>query len=253
MQPRNECGEGVFTAGNSFLTGTSSCFNTENNTPNPIISTLTTSSSININADISITDVNISVNITHPYIGDVVLNLVSPSGTTVTLIASKCDANPDMEATFDDLGLATFICSADSPSISGTLQPEQPLSAFNGESSIGEWTLNITDTGLGDDGVLASWGMEYCGVQGDVLSTASLESKQVIMYPNPATDIVSLRFDDLSKLKVTIYDVIGREILSKLLEKSNKNIDISSLGSGTYIVQITNKNNEKITKKLIIK
>lgn len=55
------------------------------------------------------------------------------------------------------------------------------------------------------------------------------------------------------KLKITIYDVIGREVLSKLLEKSNKNIDISSLGSGTYIVQITNKNNEKIIKKLIVK
>ena len=86
-----------------------------------------------------------------------------------------------------------------------------------------------------------------------VLSTASLENEQITMYPNPATDIISLRFDDISKLKVTIYDVIGREILSKLLEKSNKNIDISSLGSGTYIVQITNENNEKITKKLIIK
>ena len=253
VQPRNECGEGVFTAGNSFLTGTSSCFNAENNTLNPIISTLTTSSSINIDADISITDINVSVNITHPYIGDVVLNLVSPSGTTVTLIASKCDANPDMEATFDDLGLATFTCSAESPSISGTLQPEQLLSAFNGESSIGNWTLNITDIGIGDDGVLTSWGIEYCGVDEAVLSTASLENEQITMYPNPATDIISLRFDDLSKLKVTIYDVIGREILSKLLEKSNKNIDISSLGSGTYIVQITNENNEKITKKLIIK
>ena len=129
----------------------------------------------------------------------------------------------------------------------------QPLSAFNGESSIGEWTLNITDTGLGDDGVLVSWGMEYCGVQGSVLSTAGLENEQIAMYPNPATDIVSLHFDDLSILKVTIYDVIGREILSKLLEKSNNSIDLSSLGSGTYIVQITNENNEKITKKLIIK
>jgi hypothetical protein len=73
------------------------------------------------------------------------------------------------------------------------------------------------------------------------------------MYPNPATDVVSIQFDDLYKLKVTIYDVIGREVFSKLLKKSNKNIDISSLGSGTYIVQITNKNNEKIIKKLIVK
>jgi subtilisin-like proprotein convertase family protein len=27
------------------------------------------------------------------------------------------------------------------------------------------WVLSITDTGLGDDGVLTSWGIEYCGVE----------------------------------------------------------------------------------------
>jgi hypothetical protein len=189
-----------------------------------------------------------------------VIDLVSPLGTKVTLIASQCDANDDMNATFDDAGepeiscVETPIAGLFGPSIEGVFKPMQPLSAFNGESSIGAWTLNITDTGLGDDGVLTSWGIEYCGVQGGVLSaTSSLEKAQVIMYPNPATDVVSIQFDDLYKLKVTIYDVIGREVFSKLLKKSNKNIDISSLGSGTYIVQITNKNNEKIIKKLIVK
>ena len=259
VQPSNECGTGVFTAGNSFTTGIVSCLNITKNIPNPIISSLTTSSTINITEDIPISDININISITHVYIGDVVIDLVSPLGTVVTLIASQCGDNDDMNATFDDAGapeiscIETPITGTFGPSIEGVFKPMQPLSAFNGESSIGEWTLNITDTGLGDDGVLVSWGMEYCGVQGSVLSTAGLENEQIAMYPNPATDIVSLHFDDLSILKVTIYDVIGREILSKLLEKSNNSIDLSSLGSGTYIVQITNENNEKITKKLIIK
>ena len=260
VQPNNECGEGVFTSGNSFTTGFVSCLDITKNLPNPIISTLTTSSTINITEDIPISDININISITHAYIGDIVIDLVSPLGTKVTLIASQCDANDDMNATFDDAGepeiscVETPIAGLFGPSIEGVFKPMQPLSAFNGESSIGAWTLNITDTGLGDDGVLTSWGIEYCGVQGGVLSaTSSLEKAQVIMYPNPATDVVSIQFDDLYKLKVTIYDVIGREVFSKLLKKSNKNIDISSLGSGTYIVQITNKNNEKIIKKLIVK
>jgi hypothetical protein len=49
--------------------------------------------------------------------GDVVVQLTSPSGTTVTLISAKCD-DWSLDATFDDLG--RFLnCSSTSPTISG--------------------------------------------------------------------------------------------------------------------------------------
>jgi subtilisin-like proprotein convertase family protein len=252
VQPKNECGDGVFTSANSFSTGTSACLNIENNTPTAVISTLTTSSTINISEDISISDINVTVNITHPYIGDVVVDLVSPTGTTVTLIASKCEDNPDMEATFDDLGEATVICSSDSPSISGTLKPSQSLSAFNGEPSAGNWTLNVTDTGIGDDGFLTSWSIDYCGITEGVLSTQTFNDFNIVMYPNPATDVVSIKFNNIPQLEVTLFDLLGRKVLSKMLQKDNNGIDVSNLASGTYIVQMKNDNNEKIIKNLII-
>jgi subtilisin-like proprotein convertase family protein len=253
VQPKNECGDGVFTLGNSFSTGTSACSNLENNTPSPVISTLTTSSTINISEDISISDINVTVNITHPYIGDVVIDLVSPAGTSVSLIASKCGTNDDMEATFDDLGEATVICSSDGPSISGTLKPSQPLSAFNGEPSAGNWTLNVTDTGIGDDGFLTSWSIDYCGIkEGVVLSTQTFNDFNIVMYPNPATDVVSIQFNNIPQLEVTLFDLLGRKVLSKMLQKDNNGIDVSNLASGTYIVQMKNDNNEKIIKNLII-
>jgi subtilisin-like proprotein convertase family protein len=252
VQPKNECGDGVFTAGNSFLTGTSACFNNENNIPSAVISTLTTSSTINITEDIAISDINVTVNITHPYIGDVVIDLVSPTGTVVTLIASKCETSDDMDATFDDLGAATVVCSPDSPSISGTLKPSQPLSAFNGETSVGNWTLNVTDTGIGDDGLLTSWSIEYCGIEEGVLATQTFNDFGIVMYPNPATDIVSIKFDNISQLEVTFFDLLGRKVISKMIAKDNNGIDVSNLASGTYIVQMKNDNNEKIIKNLII-
>jgi subtilisin-like proprotein convertase family protein len=252
VQPKNECGDGVFTLGNSFSTGTSACLNLENNTPTAVISTLTTSSTINIPEDISISDINVTVNITHPYIGDVVIDLVSPAGTSVSLIASKCGTNDDMEATFDDLGEATVICSSDSPSISGTLKPSQPLSAFNGEPSGGNWILNVTDTGIGDDGLLTSWSIDYCGITEGVLSTQTFNDFNIVMYPNPATDVVSIKFNNIPRLEVTLFDLLGRKVLSKMLRKDNNGIDVSNLASGTYIVQIKNDNNEKIIKNLIV-
>jgi hypothetical protein len=56
------------------------------------------------------------------------------------LIATKCGANPDLDASFDDDGLAVIDCSSTSPAIS-MLKPAEPISAFNGESSMGTWTL----------------------------------------------------------------------------------------------------------------
>jgi subtilisin-like proprotein convertase family protein len=252
VQPKNECGDGVFTLGNIFSTGVSACLNIENNTPTAVISTLTTSSTINISEDISISDINVTVNITHPYIGDVVVELVSPEGTSVSLIASKCETSDDMEATFDDLGEATIICSSGSPSISGILKPSQPLSAFNGEPSAGNWTLNVTDTGIGDDGLLTSWSIEYCGITEGVLSTETFNDFNIVMYPNPATDVVLIKFHNIPQLEVTLFDLLGRKVLSKMLQKDNNGIDVSNLASGTYIVQIKNDNNEKIIKNLIV-
>jgi len=252
VQPKNECGDGVFTAGNSFSTGTSTCFDNENNTPNPVISTLTTSSTININEDISITDINVAVNITHDYMSDVVVELVSPSGTSIVLISNKCDSGSNMEATFDDSG-ATVICSEDSPAISGTIKPGQLLSAFNGESSQGSWTLNVTDIAPTDDGILDSWSIEYCGIEeGVVLATQTFNDSGIVMYPNPATNIVSIKFDNISLLEVTLFDLLGRKVLSKMIAKDNSGIDVSNLASGTYMVQMQSENNEKIIKSLII-
>jgi subtilisin-like proprotein convertase family protein len=252
IQPKNECGTGTFTSGNSFSTGTIGCLNAQSNLPNPIVSLFTTSSTINVTNDIPLADINVMVNISHPYMGDVVVELVSPAGTKVVLVSNKCDGGANMAATFDDSGAATFTCAAVSPAISGTIKPAKPLSAFNGESSRGAWTLNVTDIAPTDDGVLTSWSIEYCGVQEQTLAVKSFNDFDIVMYPNPATHKLSIQFDTTTELTVTLFDLLGRNVLSKVLDKNNSDIDVSSLASGTYIVQMQNENNEKISKNLII-
>lgn len=253
VKPKNECGEGSFTSGNAFTTGTNSCITVSNNTPAPIISTLTTTSTIEIGDDVSISDINVSVDILHPYIGDVVLELLSPSGTSVALISSQCGANPDMVATFDDDGSATISCAATSPSISGTLKPAQPLSGFNGESSAGTWTLNITDTGIGDDGAVNSWSIEYCGVQEETLSTPTFDDASVVMFPNPTKESISIKFSNFDTINVDFHDLLGRRVFEISDYRSNSLIDVSKLSAGTYMVKMSTENNKNIVKKLIIK
>ncbi|MBU2939409.1 proprotein convertase P-domain-containing protein [Lacinutrix sp. C3R15] len=252
VKQKNECGESVFSTAYSFTTGETECLTANSTTPSLILSTLTTSSTITIENDIPLSDINISVDITHPYIGDVVLELISPQGTTISLIATQCDSNPDMLVTFDDAGSSAINCSSTSPAISGTLQPIQALSALNGESSLGDWTLNITDTGIGDDGYLNSWSITYCGVQNGTLGIDTFSESSIKMYPNPATNYVTITSNDGEELAVTLYDLLGRKVLYKELDNTNKSINTYNLSSGTYIVNIQTSNNVRIIKKLII-
>jgi subtilisin-like proprotein convertase family protein len=251
VRPKNECGVGAFSSGNTFSTGITECLNAENNTSSPILSTLTTSSTITLSEDKPISDLNVRVNIAHAFIGDVVVELVSPAGTSVILVANQCDDGDDMQVIFDDLG-ATFSCSPSIPAISGTLKPVELLSAFNGESSLGTWTLNVTDTDLVIEGFLNSWGIEYCIVKEPTLAAKSFNDLDIVMYPNPATHMLSIQFDTTAELTVTLFDLLGRKVLSKVLDKNNSDIDVSSIASGTYIVQMENGRKEKIIKNLII-
>jgi len=99
-----------------------------------------------------ITDLNVSIDITHTYISDLTITLQSPSGTTIVLFDGSCGSADDMDALFDDSG-ASLAC----PPVGGTFLPLQPLSAFIGESVDGNWTLSIVDNFSGDDGILNEW------------------------------------------------------------------------------------------------
>jgi hypothetical protein len=132
------------------------------------------------------------------------------------------------------------------------LKPAEPLSAFNGESSMGSWTLSITDTGLGDDGAVTSWGIQYCGVDVNNLVIEKFDSSLVQVYPNPAKNRITVKFEKMQDVDVVMYDLLGRKVLSKSLEYSGQALDVSSLTSGTYIMQLTDNENRTFSKKIII-
>ena len=111
-----------------------------------------------------ITDINVTVNITHTWDGDMEIVLASPAGTAVTVLASRTLGNDDnlYDTVFDDQATAG-ITSGTAP-FSGSFIPDNPLSAFDGEAIDGVWTLTITDIIGGDDGVLNNWALSINNV-----------------------------------------------------------------------------------------
>jgi len=109
-------------------------------------------------ANAQVTDVNIGVQFTHSYRGDVRATLVSPGGTVVNLITNVGTSADNLNVLFDDSAAASISThtsndnTAAAPPYQRTFRPEGSLASFNGQGSAGTWQLTICDSLNGDSG-----------------------------------------------------------------------------------------------------
>jgi hypothetical protein len=71
------------------------------------------------------------------------------------------------------------------------------------------------------------------------------------LYPNPVSNgkvYISTK-NDLEK-EIIVFDLLGKKVLQTLI--SSKELNISNLNSGVYIIKIT-ENNASATRKLIVR
>jgi cysteine-rich repeat protein len=114
-----------------------------NNTSGPLNSSSTTLTRV---ATVSgcttpVSGINIDVDISHAYVGDIALDLTSPDGTNVVLKSGSFTTGTDLVGNYPN-----------------TLTPEGSLSDFNGDVGNGDWELFIEDTYPSfDDGTFNSF------------------------------------------------------------------------------------------------
>ncbi|MDR0364337.1 MAG: T9SS type A sorting domain-containing protein [Bacteroidales bacterium] len=80
------------------------------------------------------------------------------------------------------------------------------------------------------------------------------ESKNFVIYPNPANDLLIIELDEEDKEyadhSVKLFDLMGKCVLEQKFYtmKSELEINIAHLTEGTYVVSLNNKNGVKTTK-----
>lgn len=128
------------------------------NTPtNTLIRDLaTTTSTITINQDINIKDLNVQISLNHTALSDLVITLRSPTGQVITLFNKRGGWADNLVNTVFDDQASTAIAAGAAP-FTGSFRPETVLSALNEKNARGTWTLSISDTAGGDVGKLISW------------------------------------------------------------------------------------------------
>ncbi len=103
-------------------------------------------STIRINGQLSVERVEVTVNITHPYIGDLQVNLTSPSGTVSYLMFRPASGELDAVGSSQHDVHFTFSTVLDL-----------------GESAQGDWTLSVFDLQADDTGTFLDWSINLVG------------------------------------------------------------------------------------------
>jgi len=120
-----------------------------------------------------LSDVDVTLDITHPNAADLDVFLTAPSGHRIDLITDVGGGNDDLYAgtTFDDQAGAPASDTPLPPSGTpfGMVTGEGALSAFLGEDPNGTWTLTVVDDTGGNTGTLRGWSLRVvtAGVCGD--------------------------------------------------------------------------------------
>ena len=75
--------------------------------------------------------------------------------------------------------------------------------------------------------------------------------ENIKIYPNPASGN-TLTIDTLEEVTISVFDILGKQVLKAQVSRGDNQIDISDLNSGIYMIRLQTENGSA-TKKLIKK
>jgi len=125
-----------------------------------------------------ITDVDVTINMPHTFMGDVTVSVRSPGLQTSTLINRRGGNADNMTNTVFDDEAATAI-TAGTPPYTGSFRPESPLSALDGGVVNGAWQLTFNDQANGDSGTIQNCTIEVDYLVGTCVAPLTLDANVV--------------------------------------------------------------------------
>ncbi len=208
--------------------------------------------SLTIDEPSTVSDLGVFVDINHTAVSDMVIDLISPSGTIVRLHQNQ---------TGGEHGLVGWY-PAD-------ITPQEDLSTFLGESIQGDWLLHVMDVGPQDWGHVNSWCLVLSYAEAIPSPVAEDDLPRILSldgnYPNPFNPLTVIRFSipQARNSELVVYDVRGvrvRTLVSGVMEAGHHEVtwtgrdDLGRLvSSGTYFYRLTSEGQNLVGKMILIK
>jgi subtilisin-like proprotein convertase family protein len=252
--PINTCTESAENiAFASFQTSGDACRRFTNDEPAFIPGFLASTTTIlTIEEDFEMVDANISMEIFHKLVGDLKATLTAPSGVSIDLFdrpghpefGPGCTKD-DLFVTFDDEAnntsddFETTCLSGTDYAIEGTFQPITPLSVLDGQSSLGDWVLTVTDEKFSHSGAVDHWSLEFCLEQNAGANPDF--SKMNVFVPDLGTEVIVT--ENLSAVSSTASAAQINYTLTSLPSEGSLLLNGASVSIGTSFTQENIDNN----------
>ena len=167
-----------------------------------------------------VSSLKVDIDISHTYIRDLIVTLISPLGVQAIIHDQKGDSEDDLKGTLD---------ISSTPSLGNLL----------GQPVKGVWTLEVKDVSAIDKGRLNSWGLEIVS-SGGMSTEINVEDGQSQMIPdnNPVGITRSLNIDAPGKVKsveVTVditHTYIGDLVVALQSPKGSRIVLHDNFGTG---------------------
>lgn len=157
---------------------------------------------IDIPFDALVSSMECYVDLTHTYIGDLIVEVMSPGGVTVRL-HNRTGLGLD--------NITTWYDSETAPDGPGSMDD------FVGVQAMGKWELWVSDNGSGDTGTLEEWGLRFSfppEVAGAEESDIPARHFLAQNSPNPFGPQTQIRFGlpRAEEVELGIYNIEGRKV-----------------------------------------
>jgi subtilisin-like proprotein convertase family protein len=166
--------------------------------------------------------VSVCINITHPYVADLEVSIVSPGGTSVSLVSGQGGSGNNFTNTCFNQGASNYITAGSAP-FTGIWKPMTSIGYINnGQNSNGVWKLHVFDNTPPDQGSVLSWSITF----GNAAPTAT-----------PFTT---------SNLPIVIINTNSQPILDDPKSMANMGIVYNGVGALNHTTDPYNNYNGKI-------
>ncbi|MBN1824697.1 MAG: carboxypeptidase regulatory-like domain-containing protein [Candidatus Eisenbacteria bacterium] len=205
---------------------------------------------INVPLDVEVTGIAVYLDITHTYIGDLIVTLESPGGAIVTLHNRSGGTAENIVGWYPD-----------------DLEPAGDLGDFLGLDAEGDWTLTVSDNAGYDTGTLNEWCLKitYEIDTGVEEGAGSLPKALALVgnVPNPFNPTTTIRFDlpKAGHVSLSVYDLAGRRVTTLVdrgMDAGSHDViwtglDSSgrSVASGIYFYRLEAEN-KTMTRKMVL-
>lgn len=197
--------------------------------------------------------ISVYLDITHSHVADLIVELISPEGTTVLLHNNQSSENADIQGWY-----ATEIT------------PYESLDVLLGEAVQGQWQLHVTDAGDQDVGNINDWCLALTYEDnGSLSAVGDANLPQVLAlngnHPNPFNPMTAIKFSVPAeqRIELSVYDVRGvrvRTLVSEVMAAGQHQVNWMGrddsgrhVASGAYFYRLSSGGKNVVGKMLLMK